>query len=113
MIRSAIKERQNGKSSKYSNHAMSNGSSRKGCATETERNVLTAVRELSADATQSIMRRTAGLKDSAADYVSKGRKKARALRKSAKRQVKQNPKAALCIAAGIGLLAGICLRRRK
>jgi len=31
----------------------------------TERNVLTAVRELSADATQSIMRRTAGLKDSA------------------------------------------------
>ena len=88
MIRSAIKERRNGKSSNYSNHAMSNGSSRKGCATETERNVLTAVRELSADATQSIMRRTAGLKDSAADYVSKGRKKARALRKSAKRQVR-------------------------
>ena len=108
MIRSATKEH---KSNKYSNHT--NGSNGRRCATEMERNVLTTVRELSADATQSMKRRAAEFKDSAADYISKSRKKVRALRKSTKQQVRQNPKAALCIAAGIGLLAGMCLRRRK
>jgi ElaB/YqjD/DUF883 family membrane-anchored ribosome-binding protein len=108
MIRSAIKDRHETKSNKYSN-----GSNGKRYATEMERNVLTAVRELSADAKQSMKRRAADLKDSAADYFTKGRKKVRALRKSTKHQVKQNPKAALCIAAGIGLVAGICFCRRK
>jgi ElaB/YqjD/DUF883 family membrane-anchored ribosome-binding protein len=111
MYRSEIKERAD-KSSKYSNHAR-NGSNGKGYGIEAERNVLTAVRELSADATESMKRRAAEWKDSATDYISKGRKKIRAARKSAKRQVKQNPKTALCIAACVGLLAGMCLRRRK
>ena len=111
MIRSAVKDRQESKSSKYANHGYGNNGKR--CATEMERNVLTAVRELSADATQSMKRRAGELRESAAGYLTKGRKKVRALRKSAKRQVRQNPKAALCIAAGIGLLAGMCLRRRK
>jgi ElaB/YqjD/DUF883 family membrane-anchored ribosome-binding protein len=108
MIRSATREQ---KSSKYSNHTAGSNGRRYG--TEMERNVLTTVRALSADATQSMKRRASELKDSAADYISKGRKKVRAIRKSAKHQVRQNPKAALCIAAGIGLLAGMCLRRRK
>jgi ElaB/YqjD/DUF883 family membrane-anchored ribosome-binding protein len=110
MIRSATKDRHD-KSTKYSNH--SNGTNGKRYGAEMEGNVLTAVRELSADATRSMKRRAGELKDSAADYISKGRKKARAIRKSAKQQVKQNPKAALCIAAGVGLLAGMCLCRRK
>jgi ElaB/YqjD/DUF883 family membrane-anchored ribosome-binding protein len=108
MIRSATRDH---KSSKYSNHT--NGNNGRRCATEMERNVLTTVRELSADATQSMKRRAAEFKDNAADYISKGRKKVRAIRKSTKQQVRQNPKTALCIAAGIGLLAGMCLRRRK
>jgi len=103
MIRSATK------SAKYSNH---NGNGKR-YSTEMERNVLSHVRQLSADARESMKRRAADLKDSAADYISKGRKKARAMRKSVKQQVKQNPKAALCIAAGIGLLLGCCLRRRS
>ncbi|HZZ30341.1 MAG TPA: DUF883 C-terminal domain-containing protein [Pirellulales bacterium] len=110
MFRSDVKDR---KATKNSNHTLRNGSNGKGYGAETERNVLTAVRELSSDATQSMKRRAAEFKDSAADYISKSRKKVRAMRKSTKQQVKQNPKAALCIAAGIGLLAGICLRRRK
>jgi ElaB/YqjD/DUF883 family membrane-anchored ribosome-binding protein len=115
MYRSEMKNRKDN-SSKYSNHAFRNGNG-KGYATETEGNLLTTVREMSSDATQSMKRRAVelkdSLKDSAADYISKGRKKVRAVRKSAKQKVKQNPKAALCIAAGIGMLAGMCLRRRK
>ena len=104
MYRSDIKERKEG---------IRNSSNGKSHGYETERNVLTAVREMSADATESMKRRAADMKDSAAEYISKGRKKIRAVRKSAKQKVKQNPKAALCIAAGVGLLMGVCLKRRR
>ncbi|HTQ38208.1 MAG TPA: hypothetical protein VMJ32_04235 [Pirellulales bacterium] len=112
MFRTTMKERKDGKSTKYSNHAHRNGNG-KGYAMETESNLLTTVRELSSDATQSMKRRAAELKESAADYITKGRKQVRALRKSAKLKVKQNPKAALGIAAGVGLLIGACLCRRR
>jgi ElaB/YqjD/DUF883 family membrane-anchored ribosome-binding protein len=104
MIRSAIKENK-----KYSNHA---GRSRNGYA-QTERDILATVRGMGADAKQSIQQRATDLKETAADYVSQGRKQIRAIRRSAKKRVKQNPKAALCMAAGLGLLVGCCLRRRK
>ena len=113
MFRKALKERDENQSTKYSNHTLRNGSNGKGYATETERDVLATVRELSSDASQSMKRRAAELKETAADYITKSRKKVRALRKSAKQQVKHNPKAALCIAAGMGLLIGVCLGRRK
>ncbi|HEY2826342.1 MAG TPA: hypothetical protein VGJ04_01985 [Pirellulales bacterium] len=104
MIRSALKENK-----KHSNHTSRN---RNGYA-QTERDILATVRGMGSEAKQSLQRRAADFKESAADYVSQGRKQIRAIRRSAKRRVKQNPKAALCMAAGLGLLLGCCLRRRK
>jgi ElaB/YqjD/DUF883 family membrane-anchored ribosome-binding protein len=103
MIRSAMKDH---KASKH----FSNGRTSQA---QPERDLLASVREMSADAADSMKRRASEFTESAAGYVKKGRKKIHALRKSAKRQVKQNPKAALGIAAGLGLLAGICLCRRR
>jgi ElaB/YqjD/DUF883 family membrane-anchored ribosome-binding protein len=107
MIRSAMKDH---KASKHYSNGHRDGRTSNA---QTERDLLASVREMTADAKDSMKRRASEFTDSAADYVKKGRKKIRAMRKSAKRQVKQNPKAALCIAAGVGLLAGICLCRRN
>jgi ElaB/YqjD/DUF883 family membrane-anchored ribosome-binding protein len=57
--------------------------------------------------------RATGLRETAADCVKQGRKKARSLNRSMERRIEDRPLTSLLAAAGLGLLVGIFCARRK
>jgi ElaB/YqjD/DUF883 family membrane-anchored ribosome-binding protein len=62
--------------------------------------------------TQKVQDNLESLSDAASDYVGQGREKAEALGRAVGGQVRERPVSALLLAAGIGFLLGIVLRRR-
>jgi ElaB/YqjD/DUF883 family membrane-anchored ribosome-binding protein len=86
---------------------------RNGKADNTERDLLRSIRQLGSDVTGSLKKRTAGLRETAADSLNQSRKQLHSLKCSAKKRIKQRPFASLAIAAGAGLLIGWCIKRRR
>lgn len=74
--------------------------------------VLHAVREMGSDAKKMAQERVAKLRGSASEYLQQGRTKAESLEKSFEDGIRQKPVRSILIAAGLGFVLGVFLRRR-
>jgi ElaB/YqjD/DUF883 family membrane-anchored ribosome-binding protein len=110
MSRTAFENRTASKRNKQSLNGCRNG---KLAGRGIEGDVLRTVRQFGSELTRSMKQRATGLRETAADCVKQGRKKARSLERSVERRIEDRPLTSLLAAAGLGLLVGMICTRRK
>ncbi|MGA2253618.1 MAG: hypothetical protein ABSG53_03075 [Thermoguttaceae bacterium] len=74
--------------------------------------MMRSAQETAADWTQKAQDNLEALSNAASGYVEEGQKTAKALGRTVSQKVQESPVAALLLAAGLGILVGIMLKRR-
>jgi ElaB/YqjD/DUF883 family membrane-anchored ribosome-binding protein len=114
MSRTCTRTRIPAKTSKQNCAASRNGAAHNGAIhRDTENDFLRIVQKMGAEIKKSMKRRAADMKETAGDYLTQGKKKARSVEKAIGKKIGQRPVTSLAIAAGCGLVLGWCCRRKK